>query len=86
MAANWVGAYVAGLLVAWFTQIPDLAPAWRLFLMTGLLGGLTTFSTFSVEALHLMQRGTLPLALAHIGLHVIGSLLFCYAGYETLHR
>lgn len=86
LCANWIGAYAAGLLIAWFGQLPDLSPAWRLFAITGLLGGLTTFSTFSIEALQFLQRGQLALAFAHGMLHVAGSLALCFAGYATMQR
>lgn len=86
LAANWIGAYAAGLLLAWFSSVPDLPPALRLFAITGLLGGLTTFSTFSLEVMQLLQRGQMLLASGHLTLHVGGSLVLCFAGYATIQR
>jgi CrcB protein len=83
LAANLIGAYAAGLLMAFFIQSHELSPAWRLFAITGLLGGLTTFSTFSIESMLLLQRGELGTALAHTALHLVGSVALCFAGYAT---
>jgi CrcB protein len=55
LAANLIGGYLVGVAVAWFAQHPELSPAWRLFAITGFLGGLTTFSTFSAEVVALLQ-------------------------------
>ena len=62
---------------------PEIAPQWRLFLVTGLLGGLTTFSSFSVEVVSLLQQGRLGWALGAIGLHVGGSLVLTALGLAT---
>jgi CrcB protein len=70
LAANLIGGYVIGL-----------APAWRLFVVTGMLGGLTTFSTFSAEVVDQLQRGHLGWALATIGLHLGGSLSMTALGW-----
>jgi CrcB protein len=75
LAANLGGGYIIGLAVAFFTAYPDLSPAWRLFLVTGFLGGLTTFSTFSAESMTLLQQGEFGWALAHISVHLLGSIL-----------
>ena len=64
LAANLVGGYCIGLALAWLAQHPELSPQWRLFLVTGLLGGLTTFSTFSAEVVAQLQSGRYLLALA----------------------
>jgi len=56
LAANLLGGYAIGLALAWFAVRPDIAPQWRLFVVTGLLGGLTTFSTFSAEVVQLFLR------------------------------
>jgi CrcB protein len=82
--ANVAGGYMVGLAVAWFAQQPDLAPQWRLFVITGFLGGLTTFSTFSVEVVAPLQQGRLGTALAVVALHLGGSLLATWAGMLTV--
>lgn len=83
LAANLVGGYLVGIAVAFFTGHPSLPPEWRLFAITGFLGGLTTFSTFSAEAVLLLQRGDYMWALAHTALHLLGSIAFCIAGFAT---
>lgn len=83
LVANWGGGYLAGLAVAFFAQHSGLAPEWRLLAITGFLGGLTTFSTFSTEAMALLQRGDYLWALGHSALHLCGSILFCVAGMAT---
>jgi CrcB protein len=74
LAANLLGGYLIGLAVAYFAQHPGLSPEWRLLIVTGFLGGLTTFSTFSAEVFTLLSRAQIAAGLATIGLHVLGSL------------
>ncbi|MDM7456599.1 MAG: fluoride efflux transporter CrcB [Tepidimonas sp.] len=83
LAANWIGGYAIGVVAAFFLHHPDIAPAWRLFAVTGLLGGLTTFSSFSIEMTSLLQDGKLLWGLAGIGLHVGGSLVLTALGMAT---
>jgi CrcB protein len=83
LAANLGGAYVIGIAVGFFAANPSLSPEWRLFLITGVLGGLTTFSTFSAEAMLLLQRGDYAWALGHSALHLVGSIAFCIAGFAS---
>lgn len=83
LASNLAGGFLIGLALAFFADQPQLAPAWRLFIITGFLGGLTTFSSFSGESLTLLQRGEIGWALAHTALHLFGSLLLCAAGFAT---
>jgi CrcB protein len=83
LVANLVGGYLIGLALGLFDAMPALSPAWRLFVITGFLGGLTTFSSFSGEAMVLMQRGHYGWALAHSALHLLGSIGCCVAGYAT---
>lgn len=80
LVANWVGAYAIGVALVFFQQHPGLDEAWRLGLITGLLGALTTFSTFSAEAVALLQHGRWLIAFAHSGLHLAGSLLLTGLG------
>ena len=84
LAANLIGGYGIGLAMAFFAQRPDLPPEWRLFVVTGLLGGLTTFSTFSAEVMTLLQQGRWVLAAGAAALHLGGSLLATAAGLATL--
>ena len=84
LAANLIGGYVIGLAVAFFGQHPGLSPEARLFLITGFLGGLTTFSTFSSEAVGLLTRGEVFWALVHMGSHLGGSLLLTWLGMLTV--
>lgn len=89
LLANVVGGYLIGLAMALFAHQVALPPEWRLFAVTGFLGGLTTFSTFSAEVVLLLQQGRLLWAAGAIGLHVLGSLLATLAGiasYEWLRR
>ncbi len=83
LAANLIGGYIIGLAVAYFAQAPDIAPEWRLLIITGFCGGLTTFSTFSAEVVTLLQDGRLPLAMSAIATHVAGSLAMTLAGLAT---
>lgn len=85
LAANLIGAYVIGLCMAFFASYAAISPEWRLLLITGFCGGLTTFSTFSAEVVVLLQQGRLGWALGTIAVHVVGSLLMTFAGIGTLY-
>ncbi len=85
LAANLIGAYVVGVCVAFFTHWPALSPEWRLLLITGFCGGLTTFSTFSVEVVTLLQQGRFAWAAGTVAVHVTGSLVLTLAGIGTVH-
>ena len=85
LAANTVGGLLMGVLLALFNQFDALPPALRLALMTGFLGGLTTFSTFSAEITTLMMRGQFGWAGAGIALHVGLSLLATWVAYAATH-
>jgi len=84
LAANLIGGYVIGLGLAFFSALPGLAPEWRLLVVTGFCGGLTTFSTFSAEIATLLQQGRPSWALASVATHVIGSVLMSLAGIATV--
>jgi fluoride exporter len=83
LAANLIGGYIIGVAIAYLGQAPNLAPEWRLFIITGFCGGLTTFSTFSAEVVTSLQEGRLTWALATIAVHVVGSLAMTMAGIAS---
>ena len=83
LAANIIGGYIVGLAVAYFAQASDISPEWRLLIITGFCGGLTTFSTFSAEVTTLLQEGRLTMAMGAVTVHVVGSLLATLAGLAT---
>lgn len=83
LSANLIGGYVIGLAIAYFAQAPDIAPEWRLLIVTGFCGGLTTFSTFSAEVVTLLQQGRLTWAMGAIAIHVSGSLVMTLAGLAS---
>jgi len=84
LAANLIGGYVVGVAVAFFATYTALAPEWRLLVITGFCGGLTTFSTFSAEIVSLLQQGRGTWALAAAAVHLGGSLLMTLAGIGTV--
>jgi CrcB protein len=73
---NITGSTVMGLIAGYFAFRGDASQSWRLFLMTGILGGYTTFSAFSLDTALLYERGDLGLAL----LYVLGSVVFSIGG------
>lgn len=83
LAANLAGGYLVGFCVAFFVARADLAPEWRLFAVTGLLGGLTTFSTFSAEVVELLMRGDVVQGALVAAAHLAGSLALTFAGFAT---
>ena len=80
LAANLVGGYLVGICVAVFQTMPHLDPAWRLAIVTGFLGGLTTFSSFSAEVVFMLTQQRYTLALGTTAVHVLGSLSLTVAG------
>jgi CrcB protein len=84
LAANLIGGYVVGVAVAFFATYTAVAPEWRLLVITGFCGGLTTFSTFSAELVTLLQQGRATWALAAAAAHLFGSLLMTLAGIGTV--
>ena len=83
LISNLVGGYLIGLAAAFFIQNDGLAPEWRLLIITGFLGGLTTFSTFSSESVGLLTRGQYGWAMVHVLSHLAGSLLMTALGIAT---
>jgi CrcB protein len=84
LTANLVGGYLIGVAVAYFSSHPLLPPEWRLLIVTGFLGGLTTFSTFSAEVVAQLMAGQMMWALSAIVFHVAGSLLMTMLGIGTV--
>ncbi len=84
LAANLLGGYLVGVAVAFFAEHAGLPPEARLFVITGFMGGLTTFSTFSAEAVTLLSRGEYAWALAHMATHLGGSLAMTAIGMFTV--
>lgn len=84
LAANLIGGYLIGVAVGVFQAWSDLDPLWRLLLVTGFLGGLTTFSTFSAEVVSFLTEGLPGLALLTALAHVTGSLLMTWLGLKTV--
>jgi len=83
LAANLVGGYVIGVAMAYFATAPSIPTEWRLLVITGFCGGLTTFSTFSAELVTLLQQGRLAMAGGMVALHVAGSVVATIAGIGT---
>lgn len=84
LVANLVGGYLVGLAIAFFATYSAIAPEWRLLVITGFCGGLTTFSTFSAEIVTLLQQGRAAWALTAAGAHLLGSVLATFAGVATM--
>jgi len=84
LAANLIGGYVIGIAVECLSRNTGLPPEVRLFVITGFLGGLTTFSTFSAEATALLQTGQLGWALLHTLTHLVGSIALTFLGIYTV--
>jgi fluoride exporter len=83
LVANLVGGYLVGVCVAVFQSLPQLDPVWRLALVTGFLGALTTFSSFSAEVVAMLSQQRYALALGTAAVHLFGSLLLTIAGIRT---
>lgn len=83
LAANLIGGYLVGVAVAFFASRPELAPEWRLLAISGFLGGLTTFSTFSAEVVGNLAQGRVLAALGAAAAHLFGSLALTALGIAT---
>ena len=84
LAANLAGGFLIGMAVEFFGTRAGLPPEWRLFAVTGFLGGLTTFSTFSAEVVNLLGRDDLVWAGVHVTAHLVGSLVLTFAGIHVM--
>lgn len=85
LMVNLVGGFIIGVALAYFLKNPHLDPTWKLLIVTGLCGGLTTFSTFSAEIVVLLQNGNIMWAMLSVMTHVIGSLLMTFAGFALIN-
>jgi CrcB protein len=84
LGANLLGGYLIGIAIAFFSTNTALSPEWRLFIITGFLGGLTTFSTFSAEIVTALQEGRIFNAATATLLHVGGSIIMTFLGIASL--
>jgi CrcB protein len=84
LSANILGGYLIGIAIAVFLAFPSLSPQWRLLTVTGFLGGLTTFSTFSAEVVTALMAGRTVWALSTIGVHLFGSIAMTLLGVATV--
>lgn len=81
---NLIGGYLIGVAIGVFNGLPNIDPAWRLMVITGFLGTLTTFSSFSAEVVGMLVGGRLGLALGTVALHLGGSLCMTWLGLRTV--
>jgi len=84
LVANLVGGYIIGIAIGFFAAYPSLSPEWRLLIVTGFCGGLTTFSTFSAELVALLEQGRFAWACGAIAAHLAGSVVTTFAGIGTI--
>jgi fluoride exporter len=84
LAANLIGGYLVGVCVATFQAMPQIDAIWRLALVTGFLGALTTFSSFSAEVVTMLQAQRYALAIGTAGVHLFGSLALTLVGIKTV--
>ncbi|KMY86045.1 Integral membrane protein [Candidatus Paraburkholderia calva] len=84
LASNVIAGYVIGVAIAFFARLPHLAIEWQLFVITGLMGGLSTFSSFSAEVVASLQQGKYGWAAGEVGIHVASSLAMTALGIATV--
>jgi CrcB protein len=84
LIANLIGGYIIGLAIGFFAAFPAVSPEWRLLIITGFCGGLTTFSTFSAELVTLLQQGRALWAAGAMAAHLAGSVVMTFAGIGTI--
>ena len=84
LLVNLIGGLIIGAAMAWFVRHPEIDPAWKLLVVTGLCGGLTTFSSFTAELMGLLQSGKYLWAMVSALVHVTGSLLMAFAGFALV--
>ena len=83
LAANLLGGYIVGFAIAYFMEATSIPPEWRLLIITGFCGGLTTFSTFSAEVVSMLQQGEWTIAAAIVAAHLIGSIAMTFLGIAS---
>lgn len=86
LVVNVVGGFAIGAVLAAFEAHAGWSPHWRVFAIPGVLGGLTTFSSFTGESMALLSQGRYGWAFAHAGAHVFGALAACFAGFLLVQR
>lgn len=86
LVVNLIGAFIIGLTLAIFTRITHIDPVWKLLITTGFCGGLTTFSTFSVEVVYLIQEGKLAWAAGTVLLNLAGSLVMTMLAFILINN
>lgn len=86
LVANWVGGYLVGVAAGVFQASPQIDPVWRLLLITGFLGALTTFSTFSVEVVSMLMQNRFVMAIFTAAVHLLGSLTLTWLGLATVRQ
>lgn len=84
LTANVLGSFLIGMVIAWFEPRAQLFTEWRPLLVTGFLGGFTTFSSFSYETLQLFKKQGVLEGLANVGGNVMLCLVVVYAGYGLI--
>ncbi|WP_392551346.1 fluoride efflux transporter CrcB [Orbus wheelerorum] len=83
LLSNLIAGYIIGFAMTLLANSPNISPEWRLLIITGFCGGLSTFSTFSAEIVTFLQKGQITLGLSTIAIHVIGSILMTVLGILT---
>ena len=86
LVINVLGSFLMGLIAEYFALKANLPPAWRLFLTTGVLGGFTTFSAFSLDAALLYERGQLTAAAVYVAASVVLSIVGLFAGLAVIRQ
>ena len=84
LAANVIAGYIIGVAIAFFASLPQIPPEWRLFVTTGLMGGLSTFSTFSAEVVADLQQGRYGWAAGEVAIHLSASIIMTILGFATV--
>lgn len=84
LTANLIAGYLIGVFLAIFSLFPTLSPQWQLFLVTGCMGGLSTFSSFSAEVTLALEQGRISTAGLIVMLHVLGSITLTWLGMMSV--